>query len=235
MLKTDPSLVRSTDCQTNPYYMDSTTTALSAAARRAHRQGGSLDATRESLLMRIKDHGDHEGWQQFFDTYGGVIHALARKAGLSDNEADDVLQETLLSVAAEMPDFRYDRARGSFKGWLFLVTRRRIADLIRKRVRHERHHTESGGPLEELADVTSGPLDAIWEEEWRLNQLQLAVDRVKRRVSPRQWQMFDLAALQAWPTDRIIALLGVNRAQLYMAKMRIGRMLKAEIESAKED
>jgi RNA polymerase sigma factor (sigma-70 family) len=235
MMKTDPSSVRSTDCQTNLSYMDSITTALSAAARRAHRQAGSLDATRESLLARIKDHADHEGWQQFFDTYGGVIHALARKAGLSDNEADDVLQETLLSVAAEMPNFRYDRNRGSFKGWLFLVTRRRIADLIRKRVRHERHHTESGGPLEELADVTSGPLDAIWEEEWRLNQLQLAVDRVKRRVSPRQWQMFDLAALQAWPTDRIIALLGVNRAQLYMAKMRIGRLLKAEIQCLDRD
>lgn len=234
-MKPDSIHVRSTGFRANQSYMDSTTTALSAAARRAHRQAGSLDATRESLLMRIKDHADHEGWQQFFDTYGSVIHALARKAGLSDNEADDVLQETLLSVAAEMPDFRYDRDRGSFKGWLFLVTRRRIADLIRKRVRHQRHQTESGGPLEELADATAGPLDAIWDEEWRLNQLQMAIERVKRRVSPRQWQMFDLAALQTWPTDRIVALLGVNRAQLYMAKMRIGRLLKAEIQNAKED
>jgi len=66
-MKTDPSSVRSTDCQTNLSYMDSTTTALSATARRAHRQGGSLDATRASLLARIKDHADHEGWQQFFE------------------------------------------------------------------------------------------------------------------------------------------------------------------------
>lgn len=215
--------------------MDCTTTALSAAARRGRPHAGSLDATRESLLARIKDHADHESWEQFFNTYGGVIHALARKAGLSDNEADDVLQETLLSVAAEMPNFQYDRKRGSFKGWLFLVTRRRIADLIRKRVRHQCHETEAGGPLEELADAAPGALDAIWAEEWRLNQLQLAIERVKRRVSPRQWQMFDLAALQAWPTDRIVALLGVNRAQLYMAKMRIGRLLKAEIQSATDD
>ena len=215
--------------------MDSTTTALSAAARRGRPHAGSLDATRESLLARIKDHADHESWEQFFNTYGGVIHALARKAGLSDNEADDVLQETLLSVAAEMPNFQYDRKRGSFKGWLFLVTRRRIADLIRKRVRHQRHETEAGGPLDELADAAPGALDAIWAEEWRLNQLHLAIERVKRRVSPRQWQMFDLAALQAWPTDRIVALLGVNRAQLYMAKMRIGRLLKAEIQSATDD
>lgn len=189
----------------------------------------ALEATRRSLLTRLKDHGDQDGWQRFFDTYGGVIHALALKAGLSASEADDVLQETLVSVAREMPEFRYDPVKGSFKGWLFQITRRRVADQFRRRARQRHTVAESGPDLNELPDPAGDPLGEAWETEWRQNQLQRASERTKLKVSPGQWQMFDLAALQAWPTERICALLGTNRAQLYMAKMRVGRLLKQEL------
>jgi RNA polymerase sigma factor (sigma-70 family) len=209
--------------------MDSASTAVRAAARRPRWTVGSLEATRQSLLTRLKDHADHEGWQRFFDTYGGVVHALALKAGLSASEADEALQETLVSVAREMPGFRYDPARGSFKGWLFQITRRRIADQFRRRVRQQRHQEDAGEAINQVPDPAADPLNGVWEEEWRQNQLQLAVERVKQQVSAGQWQMFDLAVLQQWPTERICELLAVNRAQLYMAKMRVGRLLKQEV------
>jgi RNA polymerase sigma-70 factor (ECF subfamily) len=191
----------------------------------------SLEATRQSLLTRLKKPEDQEGWQRFFDTYAGVIHSLALRSGLTPTEADDALQETLLSVAKEMPEFRYDPARGSFKGWLFQITRRRIADQFRRRVRNQRDGNDANDLLEEVADTRADALTQLWEEEWRENQLHLAVERVKRKVAPRQWQMFDLVALQHWPTERVCSMLGINRAQLYMARMRVGRLLKAEIET----
>jgi len=86
-----------------------------------------------------------------------------------------------------------------------------------------------------LADESVDPLNQLWEEEWRQNQLQLAIERVKQKVAPRQWQMFDLVALQLWPAKRICDVLGVNRARIYMAKMRVGRLLKAELESVGHD
>src|SRR5438105_14462099 len=86
----------------------------------------SLEATRHSLLTRLKKSEDQEGWQRFFDTYAGVIHALALRSGLNQAEADDALQETMLSVAKEMPNFKYDPMRGSFKACLFQISRRRI-------------------------------------------------------------------------------------------------------------
>lgn len=195
---------------------------------------GSLEATRQSLLTRLKRSDDQAGWQRFFDTYGGVIHGLAVRSGLSAAEADDALQETLLSVAREMPDFRYDPQRGSFKGWLFQIARRRIADQFRRRAR-QRRDNEIDQSWEGVPQTSVDPLQQLWEEEWRQNQLQLAVERVKHKVAPRQWQMFDLAALQEWPAKRICDVLGVNRAQVYMARMRIGRLLKAEMESLAED
>src|SRR3954471_20337976 len=99
---------------------------------------GDLAATPASLLTRLKRSDDHDGWQRFFDTYAGVIHALAVRSGLSPAEADDALQETLLSIAKEMPDFHYDPARGSFKAWLFQISRRRIVDQFRRKARLQR-------------------------------------------------------------------------------------------------
>src|SRR6267143_4162679 len=100
--------------------------------------------TRQSLLSRLKDWDDHESWRDFFDTYWRLIYGLAVKSGLTNTEAQDVVQETLLAVAKEMPDFKYEPARGSFKGWLLEITRRRIANQVRKRLKH-RHAT--AGPL----------------------------------------------------------------------------------------
>jgi RNA polymerase sigma-70 factor (ECF subfamily) len=211
--------------------------AMTARGPGAHRAiwASSLEATRLSLLTRLKKPNDDDGWQRFFDTYAGVIHALAVRSGLNGAEADDALQETMLSVAREMPGFNYDRAKGSFKGWLFLIARRRIADQFRRRARHQRDGDDAADTIERAPDLAVDPLNQLWEEEWRQNQLQLAIDRVKQRVAPRQWQMFDLVALQAWPAKRICDVLGVNRASIYMAKMRVGRMLKAELESVGQD
>lgn len=195
----------------------------------------TLEATRRSLVTRLKDHGDNEGWQRFFDTYGGAIHGLCLKAGLGSAEADDALQETLVSVMKEMPGFRYDPAKGSFKGWLIQIARRRVVDQFRRRARATRTGENAVEVPEEVPDAGSDPLSRVWEEEWRINRLTLAVEQVKPKVAPRQWQMFDLATLKQWPTERVCATLGINRAQLYMARMRVGHLLRAELERLRRE
>src|SRR5215470_2547844 len=92
-----------------------------------------LIPTRHSLLRRMKDAGDQTSWQDFFDTYWRLIYAVALKAGLNDAEAQDVVQETLLTVTRKIKDFETTPDRGSFKGWLMQITRWRIADQFRKR------------------------------------------------------------------------------------------------------
>ena len=79
--------------------------------------------TRWSLIGRLKDWGDQQSWQEFFDAYWKLIYSIALKAGLSDAEAQDVVQETVLSVAKKMPEFKCDPAAGSFKSWLLTLTR----------------------------------------------------------------------------------------------------------------
>ena len=207
--------------------------------------------TRQSLLSRLKNWDDQESWRDFFDTYGKLIYGLARKSGLSDAEAQDAVQETLIAVAKEMPGFKYNPAIGSFKGWLLEVARRRIANQFRKRspgkgahgsdrpsasqaVAHLPRGTREPdeartATIERIPDPNSEDLDRLWEQEWQKNLLEVALARVKRRVNAKQYQMFNLYVTQQWPIEMVKSTLGVNAAQVYMAKMRISRLIKAEI------
>src|SRR6266496_3409190 len=94
-----------------------------------------LIPTRQSLLSRLKDWDDQEGWREFFNTYWRLIYGVALKAGLSEAEAQDVVQDTVIAVARRIREFNYDPAIGSFKNWLLVITRRRIADHQRKNCR----------------------------------------------------------------------------------------------------
>src|SRR6266851_5235672 len=102
-------------------------------------QKDELLPTRASLLNRLKDWQDQSSWQEFFDTYWKLIYGVARKAGLTDVEAQDVVQETMASVAKHIPTFKYDPAIGSFKAWLLNMTRWRIIAQFRKRQPLARH------------------------------------------------------------------------------------------------
>src|SRR2546428_608386 len=89
--------------------------------------------TRASLLERLKDLGDQASWNEFYQTYRELIYSVTRKAGLNETEAEDVVQNTVISVAKKMPGFTYDPATDSFKGWLLTVTRWRILDQLQRR------------------------------------------------------------------------------------------------------
>src|ERR1019366_3170034 len=97
----------------------------------------NLMPTRYSLLSRLQNWNDQESWKIFFDTYWRLIYSIALKSGLTEAEAQDVVQETIISVAKDIHKFKRDRTLGSFKGWLRNLTRWRIADQLRKRTRIE--------------------------------------------------------------------------------------------------
>jgi hypothetical protein len=103
-----------------------------------------LIRTRTTLINRLKNWQDQASWQEFFDGYWKLIYAFAVKSGLTRTEAQDVVQETMFSVAKHMPNFKYDRRLGSFKAWLMNQARWRISDQFRKRtpVCHSRSHSD---------------------------------------------------------------------------------------------
>jgi len=197
--------------------------------------GTDLVPTRRTLLTRLKDWGDQAGWQEFFDTYWRLIYSVAVEAGLTDTEAQEVVQETLLEVAKKMPGFRYDPALGSFKGWLLHTTQWKISAQFKRRRRQQReiHLPEENGTatraLERQPDPTSLDWDQVWETEWERNLLAAALEKVKLRVSPAQFEIFYLHVLKERPVKEVAATLEVSAGQVYLARHRVGRLLKSEL------
>jgi len=192
--------------------------------------------TRQSLLHRLKNLDDQTSWKDFFDTYWRLIYDVARKAGLTDAEAQDVVQETIISVARRIPEFRYDPEVGSFKGWLMQMTRWRIIDQVRKK------QYQSGGKkmareeplgtslLERRAGSEGFVLERVWDEEWTRHLMNAAMERVKRRVNPSQYQMFHLHVVKKIPAKTVAERLAVKLAEVYFAKYKVSAMIKKEIK-----
>lgn len=192
--------------------------------------------TRQSLLSRLKDWNDQESWKVFFDTYWRLIYHAGIKAGLSDSEAQDAVQETVISVMKSMPDFRYRTEGGSFKAWLLKLTRWRIADQFRKRQRAVQPLRSGDGTATETDLIQGIPdhlatrqFENMWNEEWENNLLDAALDQVKRQVDARQYQIFDLYVVKQWPATKVAGALKVNIGLVYLAKHRIGFLLQKHV------
>jgi RNA polymerase sigma factor (sigma-70 family) len=191
-----------------------------------------------SLLSRLKNWEDEESWREFFDTYWRLIYAVALRAGLTDAEAQEVVQETIICVAKNIQKFKRDRKLGSFKGWLRNLTHWRIADQVRKRSKVlQTHSAVASQELVSLDDIPEPPNEAVaseWENEWQRNLLKAALDQVKLHVREEQYQLFDLYVIRQWPVDRITQTLGVSATRVYLAKHRLTRLLKKEVRRLEE-
>ena len=201
-----------------------------------------LRNTRRSLVERLGNPDDQASWRTFFEAYGGLLYRVARAAGLTNTEAQDAVQETVITVARNVGGLNYDPAAGSFKGWLLQTARWRIADQFRLRRRRERlespapsEHADDNGPRTALIDRVPDPggldLEAAWEAEWRASLLGAALARVRQQVDPRQFQIFDCYVTKGWPAMRVGQELGVSLAQVYVSKHRIGALLKKTVTS----
>ena len=192
--------------------------------------------TRETLLERLKGIDDHASWQDFFDTYWRLIYGVAVKAGLNEDEAQDVLQDTVVTVAKNIPGFQYDPTKCAFKTWLLNLTRWRIVDQIRKRKfkvsgQGIAKWDDSAPPaLEEIDDPAGCNLEAIWNQEWEANLLEAATQRIKGQVSAKQYQMFYLHVLKDLPVKEVAQRVGASMGSVYLTKHRVGRMLRREIK-----
>jgi RNA polymerase sigma factor (sigma-70 family) len=191
--------------------------------------------TRPSLLERLKDRQDQRSWEEFNRIYRQLILRFAIKAGLTESEAEEVAQETLIAAAKNLPEFRYDPKVCSFKTWLLNLSKWRAADQLRKRLPAAPRASSSDevtartATIDRIPDPSGPQLEAIWDQEWRTTLVEVACARLKPQVDAREWQMFDLYALKGWSARETALAVGVNIGRVYLAKHRIGRMLKKEM------
>jgi RNA polymerase sigma factor (sigma-70 family) len=187
--------------------------------------------TRLSLLVQIRDGKNQHAWQEFVKLYGPVVYGFARKRGLQDADAADLMQDVLRSVSAAIGRLDYDRSQGTFRGWLFTITRNKVFNFLSaRRIRPQGSGDTTTNRLLDSHPDTSDGADT-WEIEYQRRVASLAMDRVKAEFQANTWEAFRLTAIDGIPAADVAKQVGMSPGAVYVAKSRVLARLKLEVEA----
>lgn len=189
----------------------------------------TAQTTRPSLLLRVRDLADAAAWGEFVEIYAPLVHRYARRRGLQDADAADIVQEVLREFARCVPRFRYDPDAGRFRGWLHTLTRRAVARQARQPAGRPvpAGGGESGGPLER---AEASAAEAFAEADYRRSVFDWAARQVRGDVREQTWNAFWLTAVEQQSPAAVAERLGLSVGSVYVAKNRVLRRLRTLIE-----
>lgn len=192
--------------------------------------------TSASLLVRIRDARDQDAWQQFVRLYAPVVYGFARKRGLQDADAADVMQDVLRSIAGAAENLEYDRARGSFRGWLYTVSRNKIFNFLKANRNKLGRGTGDSDARERLEAVASPEwkMAESWDDEYERNLAALAMENIQAEVQPATWQAFWQTAVEGRNAREAGESLGMTAGAVYVARSRVLARIKDEVQRLKE-
>jgi len=204
-----------------------------------------LNQTRSSLIGRLRDWDNSLIWSEFFETYWRFIYRCAIKGGLTDGEAQEVVQQTMITVARKMRegDYGHEPKTATFKTWLCRIVRLHILQERRRQWQQSQRivSIELNSPgddantqFDQIADPANLHQES-WEQEWRQNLVNAAAERVKKRVKPMHYQIFAYHQIQGHSVKETAHDLHTNVAQVYLVTHRVQKLLRTEIERLREN
>jgi RNA polymerase sigma-70 factor (ECF subfamily) len=199
--------------------------------------GASADpSTSPSLLRQLRDPAHREqAWQAFLDRYGPLIYGWCRRAGLQHADAEEVSSRVRSRLVEAMRTFTYDPAR-RFRGWLKTVVDNTVRSFWRELTHNPGARGSGASAVQETLEQieAAGAVDElILRLDDRLeDDLEVAYQimaRVRERVKPRTWQAFWDTTMGQEPAMQVATRLGMTVAAVYVAKNRVGNMLRDEV------
>jgi RNA polymerase sigma factor (sigma-70 family) len=195
--------------------------------------GSGADATRPSLLLRLRDPKDAEAWRIFVETYTPLVYAYCRRRGIQDSDVADVTQEVMAQVMRSISDFSYQAERGRFRDWLGTITRTKLLRFLSKNARPGKAGDAATAEL--LSQVEVPESDTLWTEGFHARLLEVAMQRSRSEFEETTWRIFECAWLLGRTAGQVAQDLAVPIESVYVAKSRVLKRLRAEVASLAED
>jgi RNA polymerase sigma-70 factor (ECF subfamily) len=179
--------------------------------------------TPASLLERLRRPSDPAAWARFVELYTPLLYYWARRTGLQEADAADLVQEVLALLFRKLPEFEYDRHR-SFRNWLRTVTLNKWREGQRRRPLET---VMDGGTLAEVPESDDGT--AFSEADYRAHLVQHTLRALQGEFPPATWRAFREYVLADRPAEEVAAELGVRVGTVYAAKSRVLSRLRREL------
>ncbi len=187
------------------------------------------DSTSTSFLARLRNsHG--EAWNRFSDLYGPLVYHWCRRSGLRAEDAADTLQEVFRSVAGNIGHFEKGSQRGTFRAWLWTITRNKIRDYFRAQGGQAVAVGGTDAQLR-LANIPDDSSDSSTDHDrGELSGLfQRALVIVQAEFEDRTWNAFWRIAVEGRDTANTAAEFGMSVNAARQAKSRVLRRLRVEL------
>ncbi len=183
-----------------------------------------MATTSPSLLNRLNHPSNSSvAWSRFVELYTPLLMHWVRRMGLESNESADVVQEVMMSLMVRMPTFRYDPQQ-SFRSWLRTVTLNQTRDYLRKKKVREKHESRQ---IPELAD---SPDSVFTDQEFHQALAQRALILMKSEFEETTWRACWASAVDGRRATEIADELGISVNAVYLAKGRVLKRLRSELE-----
>ena len=190
-------------------------------------------STSASLIQRVQE-SDEAAWTRLSAIYGPLVYRWCRRAGLQQADAADLLQEVLKAVLTGIGNFRPQQAQGGFRGWLYGITRHKLADYFR--LQATRGKVAGGSAAQEWLASLPEPADRNVSEEAVETALVLhaALEQIRPEFDEHNWQAFYRTAVGQEAAVDVAGDMGITPGAVRQAKFRVLRRLRRELDGLTE-
>jgi RNA polymerase sigma-70 factor (ECF subfamily) len=184
-----------------------------------------ISQTSTTLLAGLEDPRNETAWRRFYARYAPMLLSYAKRVGLADPDAQDVVAETLATFVQAYRQGRYDRQRARLKSWLGGIAHNKVRKLWARRRTASLDAPSAGAEGGLLDPAGDDRPDDAFEREWQLEMLSTALEMLRKEADPDAYQAFDLYAMKNWPVGKVAALLNMSANAVYICKSRtLGRL-----------
>jgi RNA polymerase sigma-70 factor (ECF subfamily) len=184
-----------------------------------------MHTTSASLLVRVRQPSDQEAWQRFVKLYTPLLYFWARRLGLQEQDAGDLVQDVLTNLVRKMPEFRYDGEQ-SFRNWLKTM----FLNLWRNQCRRQPLPVQPGSQFEKEDSACPDPAEAFAEADYRKQLVGRALELMQSEFQPNTWKACWEHVVSGRSAAEVAADLGISEGAVYVAKFRVLKRLNQELQ-----
>ena len=184
--------------------------------------------TSHSLIFRVKNPADGAAWTEFLGIYQPVVFRMARRRGLQDADAQDVMQQVFLSISKSIEGWTPGDLQPPFRAWLTTIARNAITKALTRRPRDSATGSTS---MVELLDAQPDPQATTAEilAEARKELIRWATEQIRSEFSEATWNVFWLTAIEGVPIAEVAMSTGRSAGAVYVARYRVIARLKEKV------
>jgi RNA polymerase sigma-70 factor (ECF subfamily) len=180
-----------------------------------------MNSTSPSLLEKLRHPNERAAWERFVDLYAPLLHHWARRLGRQASDADNLVQDVLVTLLEELPRFDYQPGR-PFRGWLWTVTLNKHRKQLRVTVPVLR---AIGVEDREVPDAA----EEVEEAEYRRYLVDRALRLMRADFEPATWKACWEYVVEGRAPAAVAAELGVTVNAVHLAKARVLKRLRQEL------